>query len=272
VAGVVATPSPAAPTATPTPPGAVNNIPIDSIVVMDDEVRQHVREIYSAGQALGRDAHAFSKLGDSTIENPHFLARFDEGGYNLADYAYLQNAIEYYAGSFGRQGVTVRRGLHSWSVFDPLWADKTLCQPNENVLDCEFRLHNPSVILIRLGSNDIGVPDSFRFNLRRVVSYTIASGVIPVLGTKADRNEGPGNVNNDIIRRVAQDYKVPLWDFDRVAETLPGRGLSEDNVHMTFFYEHNYALPDAFRRGHAVHNLTALIALDKIMRVVREGE
>jgi hypothetical protein len=235
---------------------------------MSDDVKEHVREIFANGQTLGRNPKAFSKVGDSTIENPHFLARFDEGPYNLGQYAYLQAVIDYYAGSFGRQGMAVRRGLHSWSVMDPLWADKTNCQANEAPIPCEFRLHSPSVLLIRLGSNDVGSPAGFEQNLRKLVRYSIENGVIPVLGTKADRIEGPGNINNDIIRKAAADLKVPLWDFDLVAQTLPGSGLDYDSVHMTFFYEHDYTLPKAFQRGHAVHNLTALIVLDEVWKVV----
>jgi hypothetical protein len=55
-----------------------------------------------------------------------------------------------------------------------------------------------------------------------------------------------------------------LWDFDLVAQTLPGRGLDADGVHMTTFYAHDYTLPEAFQRGHSVHNLTALIVLNRI--------
>jgi hypothetical protein len=99
------------------------------------------------------------------------------------------------------------------------------------------------------------------------VQYAIDNGVIPVLGTKADRNEG-GDINNAIIRELAAQYEVPLWDFDAVANTIPGRGLSEDNVHMTFFYSHDYTDPTAFQTGHGVHNLTALILLDELWKQI----
>jgi hypothetical protein len=92
--------------------------------------------------------------------------------------------------------------------------------------------------------------------------------VIPILGTKADRFEGPGNVNNAIIRRLATDYGVPLWDFDLLAGTIPGRGLTVDNVHMTTFFAHDWTQPVAFQRGHGVHNLTALMALDAVLEVI----
>jgi hypothetical protein len=49
---------------------------------------------------------------------------------------------------------------------------------------------------------------------------------------------------------------------------MPGRGLDVDNVHMTTFFEHDYTLPEAFQRGHAVHNLTALMVLDTLWKEV----
>jgi hypothetical protein len=214
------------------------------------------------------NAHAFSKVGDSTIENPHFLARFDEGTYNLGDYAYLQSVIEYFAGSFARQGLAVRRGFHSWTVTDPMWADKDLCLPNETPVACEIRINRPAILLIRLGSNDVGVPGSFDLNIRQVVDYAVEQGVIPVIGTKADRFEGPDDINNTILRQIAADYNLPLWDFDLVASTLPGRGLYEDDVHMTIFYPHDYTQARALETGHGVHNLTALMVLETILREV----
>lgn len=251
----------------PLPP-AVNGVPNDLFVVLPPAVVAHIRDIYARGQALGLNPRAFSKVGDSTIENPFFLARFDGGTYNLGDYAALQAAIDYYAGSFGRQGIAVRRGFHSWTVTDPMWADKSVCLANESPVACEIRLHRPAILLIRLGSNDVGVPAYFESNMRQVVELAIERGVIPVLGTKADRHEGGPNINNDILRRIAADYQIPVWDFDLVAATIPGRGLDSDGVHLTTFYAHDYTSPDAFRRGHSVHNLTALVTLDAIWKAL----
>ena len=251
---------------------SLNGIPIEQIVQLPPAVAQEMHTVYLRGQALGNDPRAFSKVGDSTIENPHFLARFDEKPYNLGSYTRLQGAIDYFAGSFARQGMAVQRGLHSWTVFDPMWADPIYCEPNESVIACEFRVHRPSIVLVRLGSNDSGIPEAFEKNLRQLVEYSLAKGVIPVLGTKADRFEGPGNTNNQIIRRVAADYQVPLWDYDRVAQTLPNNGLRDDGIHMTYFYEHDYTLPNALQTGHGVHNLTALMMLDRIWREVMQGD
>lgn len=267
--------APAMPTLTPTAtpvPIVVNGITLSTFVIMPPEVIAHSQEIFTAGQAIGRNPRAFSKLGDSTILNPQLLGLFDEpNGYVLGHYAFLQPTIEYFAGSFGRYGVASEHGLHAWSVFDPLWADKDWCQPGEHMLACEFRLYNPAALLVRLGSNDNGSPAGFAQNVRQVVEYCLENGVIPVIGTKADRFEGPENTNNIILRDIAAQYRVPLWDFDLVAETLPARGLDSDNVHMVTTLKHAYTLPETFEIGHAVQDLTGLLLLDALRREVIEA-
>lgn len=228
-----------------------------------------VREIFERGQALGNDPHAFSKVGDCNSELPFFLGRFDSGDYDLGPYAYLQPAIDYFAGSFGRQSVTVWTGSHAWSVLDPTWANPALCLPGETPLGCEFRLHRPSVVLIRLGTNEAYSPALFEQHMRAIIEYSIEQGVIPVLGTKADQLEGSDRIN-DIVRQLAAEYEVPLWDFGRVASTVPGRGLREDGFHMTW-YPLTYGDPRALQAGHPVHNLTALIALNTVWQSAMVG-
>ncbi len=253
----------------PLPPDQVNGEPIAAFVVMDQTVRAHMREIFARGQAQGRRASAFSKAGDSTIESPYFLSRFDSGPYNLGEYAYLHDVIAYYHGSYSRQSLAVRVGQHSWTLSNPAWADKSQCEPDEAPLACEFRQNNPSILILRLGANDAGVPKLFEKNMRAVIEYTLAQNVIPVLSTKPDQREGTEQVN-DIVRRLAAEYQVPLWDFELVAQTLPNRGLGPDGVHLTGFYQHDYTLPQALQRGHAVQNLTALILLDELHHALSE--
>lgn len=246
---------------------SINEVSATSIVVMPAAVKQNARAIFVRGQALGRNGRAYAKVGDSTTENPFFMARFDEGAYNLGDYAYLQGAIDHFAGSHARDSVAVRVGFHAWTAFDPLWSDKARCLPEEGPVPCEIRLHNPSVVLIRLGANDVGAPRLYEESLRQIVEYAIDNGVVPVLGTKPDRGEGD-NSNNDIVRRLAAEYQIPLWDYDVLAGTLPNRGLGDDHVHMTTFYAHDYTRPEALQRGHSVHNLSALILLDTLWKDV----
>jgi len=263
------------PTPTMPYPATLNGVPIEQIIVIDESVKTTIRATYAIGQELGRDPFAFSKLGDSTIENPHFLARFDDVQtgdvtYNLGEYAYLESVIKNYAGSFNRQGEAVLRGLHAWSVFDPLWGSAN-CERGEGVLACEIRIHNPSIIFIRLGTNDIGIPEGFERDMRQIVEYCLVQGAIPILGTKADVRDGNPSPNNEAIRRIADDYNIPLWDFEQLAKTLPNRGLDVDNHHLTTFYAHDWTSPIAWQRGHAAHNLSALMMLDAVWRVLLGG-
>ena len=269
------TPSPSpTPSKTPLPtavPINVGGVPLDEIVIMSPEVQNTIRLTAELGRQLGRNPHAFSKIGDSVTLTPHYLARFDSGQYVLGDYGYLQPAIDQYAGSFERFGVATRIGLHAWALFDPLWADKEWCLPNEDMVACEVRLNNPSVLLIRLGSNDSGAESAFNSNMRALIEYALENGIVPILATKADRFEGQDNRNNTIIRQIASEYNVPLWDFDRVADIIPGRGLGGDQVHMTMYDNNDYTDPEAFTRGYPVSDLTALMTIYAVYEEMQQA-
>jgi len=259
-------------TPTPTPEPTLNDIPYSQIIVLPAETLQHMQEVYALGQGMGRNPNRFSKLGDSIIANADFLTRFDQPGtYILGPYDYLQPVIDNFPGSWDRFGVAIHIGLRAWGVFDPAWANKEWCDPNEVMIDCEIRLNNPSILIIHLGSNDLDA--NFDEFLRKTVARTLELGVIPILLTKADRYESEDNRNNITIRQVAADYAVPLIDFDAVAATLPNRGIKEgDNVHLSGPMAHDYNLPIVYEKGHTVHNLTVLLMMDRIWKEVMIGD
>ena len=252
----------------PDGPGQVNGLALDEILLLPDVYQPGLRAVYAAGLNQGNNAHAFSVLGDSTSEKTNFLSSFDTGPYNLGEYTYLQNTISHFQGSFAREDISIVRGLHSWSIFSDYWADPARCEASENILDCEFRTHRPGLLIIRLGSNDAGRSDLYDSNMRRVLEYCLERGVIPVLTTKADLFEGADDTNNQILRSLAEEYDVPLWDFERLAITLPGRGLREDGVHLTGIYPLDYTLPEAFQTGYGMLNLSGLIVLDRILHEI----
>jgi LysM repeat protein len=259
-----ATPSP-----TPLPPDNVNGIKFDQFVIMPPAVQENVKQIFAKGQTLGNNPQRFSKVGDSIIEQPHYMVKFDTPDYNLGQYAYLQDVLDYYRGSYGRDSLAVRRGLHSWSWNNPTWADKDQCLPDEGPIACEYRVHQPSVSFIVLGSNDVGVPEYFRKSMEELVQFTIDQGVIPIIVTKADRHEGDSNINNIILKETAAKFNVPMLDFDAVAGTMPNRGIDPaDGTHLMFYYAHDYSVPVAFTKGHGVHDLTSVITLDKLWRLL----
>ncbi len=250
-------------------PESLNGIPLDDFLVIPESTRLHILEIYQDGQRLGLNARVFSKVGDSLSEIPLFLAPFDEGRYLLAEYDNLQDTINFFAGSFGRDSRAVSNSMHAWTVFDAFWVFKPDCESGEAPIECEFRLNNPSLVLVRLGSNDVGLSGRYRENLQKIIDFSTEHGAIPVLVTKADRIEG-SDANNEIVRDLGSDNQVPLWDYDRIAQTLPGNGLGEDSIHPTLYYTHDYSQAEALQSGQSVENLTALMMLDKIRRIISQ--
>lgn len=251
------------PPATLVPPGEqINGLNKETFIILPTAVRNNIRAIYAAGQNLGRRPQAFSKLGDSGAATADFLMRFDQRTFDLGDYAYLQPTIDYYKGSWVHFGAALHVGLHATAVFLPDLVTEELCLPTEHMLACEFRLHNPSILLIALGTNDES--DQFDDRLEKIVAYASENGVIPVLITKADRHEGEDNRNNNDLRRIAAQYNVPLLDFDQLAATLPNRGLGADNVHLTHYAPFEYTSPEAFQYGYSVFNLATIMMLDEI--------
>lgn len=254
---------------TPDPSGFVNGVPVEHFIIMPPETRANVRRIFEKGRDLGRNPNAFSKVGDSISLTSHYLARFDQKRYNLGIYEDLQETIDFYDGSFERFGVALRIGLHAWIAFRPGVADPEKCEPEEHMVECEFRLHNPSVLLIRLGTNDTATGDAYERAIRFAIEYSVSKGVIPVLVTKSDRFEGDDR-HNQTMRALAQEYSVPIWDFDIVASTLPDQGLSGDSVHLTMYAVNDYTDPATLSFGYPLSDLSGLMMLDAIRQIVTE--
>jgi hypothetical protein len=209
------------PTATPTPaPTAgparlVNGMPVEDFAVLSPATRANVRDIYARGQQLGRNPRAFSKLGDSISLTSHYLARFDQKRYELGIYGDLQPTVDHYRRSFERFGVALAASVCMPGTRSGRESPIPISvRPDEHMVACEFRLQNPSILLVRLGTNDIAPGDAFERAMRHTIEYSVANGVIPVLSTKSDRFEGD-NRHNETMRALAAEYHIPLWDFDR---------------------------------------------------------
>ncbi len=247
----------------------VNGIPLSDFLIMPENVQENVRDIYARGETQLRNPRAFSKIGDSVVLTPHFLARFDSDNYNLGIYDYLQPTIDQFAGSFSRYGQSAKVGLSFRTMYELGWPDEEFCEPEEDVVACEIRTNNPSIFIIRMGTND-NVPAAMEANLRKLLEDLIAQGIVPILSTKNDRFDDEKNVNNQIIRDLSAEYEVPLWDFDLLADTMPLRGLSGDDIHLTMHDTNDYTNPEVLERGYPINDLTALMVLDTIVKTVQE--
>ena len=272
---VAVAPFETAPTTTVTPsPDFWMNLPVVPTGVSD-----RAREIYQRGLVMGNDSNAFSKVGDCHSTNPYFLTHYDLGPnvYDLGDYAHLQPTIDYFEGSFSRRSLAAKKGLSTAGVLASLWSDWKSCTGNETPLDCEFRIHHPSFAIISLGTNeayDVKLdPSTFEPRLRRIIEHSIDQGVVPILSTKADNDEGDHYINY-VTARLAMEYELPIWNFWRAVQDLPKHGLHNAD-HLTFaplktFTD--FSKPEYLAYGMQVRNLTALQVLDLIRREITKPQ
>jgi hypothetical protein len=251
------------PTNTATPAPGVNGVLSSQYLPV---ISQRARDIYQYGLTQGNSPASFSRLGDCHSSTPGFLGAFDPpGAYRLGEYSYLQDTITYYAGDFWRPSQAAYSGLHMGSFFSPLWANQQYCKGTENVMECEYRLYKPSVIFINIGTLNMQSPDEqYEQYVRPVIEFWINKGVVPIINTKADNIEGDDRFNK-IMRKLAREYDVPLWDFAQVAHTLPNSGLQSDNVHLTEGAS-NFDDPTQMQTGWTIRNLTGLQALDAVRK------
>ena len=217
----------------------------------------------------------FALVGDSNTDNPNFFAPFDAGNYTLGDYAYLQDTIAYFRGSFGRHSPAAVGSFSTAKVLDPAYADPVRCLSGESPLACEYRLQRPSVALILIGTGDHLDWPNFEGRYRTILDFTLSQGIIPVLLTKADDLESkeqgaPYDFTNEVIRRLSREYDVPLLDLRRVVEPLPNRGCVADGFHYNTPPDGRSAdfTGTHLNYGYNVRNLTGLLVLDLLRRQV----
>jgi hypothetical protein len=226
------------------------------------------REIYARGLAMGRDPNAFSKIGDCQTNTGFYLVDFDhEGWYSLGEeYAYLQDTIDHYEGSYSRTSLAMRDGYNVAAILTPLRADPKMCEKGETPIACEFRLNNPSIAIISLETNFNGRPaDDYGRYMRQIIEYSIEQGVVPILATKGDNLEGDHSINAEIAE-IAVEYDIPLWNFWAALQTLSNQGHStelNDGFHLSFS-RNFFDQPKNMLSGWPWRNLTALQALDAV--------
>ncbi|MEX2143524.1 MAG: SGNH/GDSL hydrolase family protein [Anaerolineales bacterium] len=227
-------------------------------------------EIYRQGLLEGNDPHNFSKIGDCQNITTYFLSAFENTElYSLGDYEELQDTIDWFAGSFSRESLAVAGGLNVARVLSPFHVNRELCEPNENSLTCEVRVHNPSVALVSLEENwSQRTAEEYEKHLRAIVETLISEGVLPILATKADNLEGDHSINA-AIARVAAKYEVPLWNFWLAVQPLPSHGLQADGYHLTLAGSY-FDDPVRMKTAWAWRNLTALQALDAVRTTAGE--
>lgn len=245
------------------------------------KISAHAIDLYQQAIAGGADPTHFSKIGDCQNVTSYFLADFDRGRYRLGEEnEYLQEAIDYYAGSWKRESLAVQGGFNVASVMSPLRADPEVCQSDESPLDCEIRLNNPSIVIISMETwwnhDD---PTKYEFYMRHLLDKVIEFGVLPILATKADNLEGDHTINRSIAQ-LAYEYDIPMWNFWAVTDPLPNHGLMEttvidgetvdDNFHLTVGLGNYFDDPDNTVAAWPLRNLTALQTINAVYQAVKD--
>lgn len=187
-------------------------------------VTQHARAIYELGQSLGNDPGAFSIFGDCQSLPEVFLGQYitDREMFSSLP-ADLQETVTHFRGSLNRPSPTSKDGTTSGALLWERWHEnKYGCTRAETPMDCELRLHNPSFVLIMVGTHWEG--ERNEYYLRIILDALLERGVLPILSTKADNREENNSINLQAAE-LAAEYDLPLWNFWQVVKDLPNRGL-----------------------------------------------
>lgn len=283
-AGAGSTPQLALPTPAPQlvvrqPNGAWQPLLQDGLVKPEPYLRNFTSravEIYRAGLAQGNLPNVFALVGDSNTATTLFFDGFDRGAYNLGDYAYLDETVRYFQGSFRFDSAAAIIGINTTRMVQAGKADPARCGADESPMQCEYRLKRPSVALILIGTNDRAIWQDFDANYRPLIEQTIARGIVPVLLTKNDDIESeygaPPDYINNVIRNLSAEYGVPLLDVKEAmsALELPNNGMQPDGYHYNFPRGGSTTAftGENMRYGFTIRNLTALQALDAVRRLI----
>ena len=230
-----------------------------------------MRQRYLSGIRAGRNPRVFTVAGDSNSQWGRYQGRVAAGEFELDAW---RGVAARFDPSFTRLSLAVRGGTGAFEMFDPAKASSPVCHADEGMFPCELRVSNASVVFIQLGTGDRFAWREFEANYRRMIDDALAQSVLPVLVTKADDLESwqggaPMGHMNDTIRRLAQEYGLPLLDFYAATRTLPtvpnpdlpDRPFTQYGLHDEWGYY--FHLTDD---GYALRILTTLQTLDAISR------
>jgi LysM repeat protein len=268
-------------TPAPTNEGTESAFPVPQDYPYLTGLNESLHQIFERGLSLGNRSDVFSKVGDSITVSGVYLYPIGVGRYNLGDYGYLQPVIDYYSqtyaltnNSFSNFTLAAKEGWGARTVLTAGMGDARYCGETETPLECEYRLVKPSLALIMLGTNDVpGTSlENYEASLRLIIEYNLDQAVIPVISTipPLHRETVGWRVAdfNTLIKSLAAEYQIPLWDYWASLINLPNQGMWYDGVHPSPAPAgHNADFqPDYLVYGVTVRNLTGLQALDAVWR------
>lgn len=226
--------------------------------VMPGTISADLRSLYQRSVAQGLiDPHAFSVFGDCQAETEAFLGVFDTSPGLVARMADdLQETVAQFQGSFYRYNPAAKSASSAGSLLYAPWNDNKegKCESGETPVDCELRVHRPSIVFIHTGTHFESKERNFSY-LSIIIEKVLQAGAVPILVTKADNLEFDERVNQN-LSVLAVKYQLPLWNFWASVHYLDDNGLKEDKMHLT-------------EEATTVHQLGALQVLSWAWREVR---
>jgi len=257
---VSATPS-VHPSVTPKPTATLDPADWKSLPVIPT-VDPTIRAIYEYGIAHGNDPHAFSIFGDCQARPDAFFGVFETDPDLVESLSpELQRTIANFRGSFNRESPTSQDGTTPGALLWTQWhRGEYGCTFAETPVECELRIHNPSFVIIQIGTHFESRNTEY---LRKVITQLMDAGVVPILATKADNREKDERINNDMAL-LANEYDLPLWNFWAAVSDLPNRGLYtrkdrplQGDIYLT-------------EEAAQIHRMTGLEALNVVWRTVTQ--
>lgn len=200
------------------------------------------RAIYQNAVKAGKDPNLFTVVGDCNSQPAVYVQRLATGLFDASTLdTRLQGMVQQFAPSFGRVSLAAGGGLGAGMMMDPMWADSALCDKTAGPFACELWVSHASIVFIALGTQEQYAWKDFEKNYRPLVEHALAQGVLPVLVTKADDIEtasgAPSSHINGVVRKLAQEYNVPLIDFYAATRDLPNDGLLDEgdkDFHLSY--------------------------------------
>jgi lysophospholipase L1-like esterase len=79
---------------------------------------------------------------------------------------------------------------------------------------------------------------------------------------------------NEIIRELAIEYRIPLWDYWAPLQGLPDSGMGDDGVHPSVAPRGHWAdfSEPYLQYGMVIRNLTALQALNAVWNYISSSQ
>lgn len=223
-------------------------------------ITPQMKAIYRQAARMGKDPYSFTVVGDCNSLPPVYLQRVASGLFDASRYMALRSVVTRFSASFSRVSLAVNGGFKTAAMLDPVWANGALCAKDDGPFACELWVSRASIVFIELGTGDQYEWQDFETHYRPLVELALMKGVLPVLVTKADdleaRSGAPSGYINDVIRKLAKEYGVPLLDLWQATRSLPNNGLLDEG-------DVDFHLSNA---GMNVHLIATLQTLDAITR------